>query len=89
MLLPFPRSRQVSRNSNASIRCGSTASTITTQSHWKALQRYHLVVADSDFIPAMKFARREGAQLFLITLAHGIKVGMREHADLVIDQDPF
>ena len=48
-----------------------------------------LVTADSDFIPAMKFARREGAQLFLITLAHGVKVGMREHADLVIDQYPF
>jgi uncharacterized LabA/DUF88 family protein len=44
-----------------------------------------LVTADSDFIPAMKFARREGAQLFLVTLGHGIKDGMREHADLVID----
>lgn len=31
----------------------------------------------------------EGAQLFLTTLAHGIKVGMREHADLVIDRYPF
>ena len=41
--------------------------------------------SDSDFIPAMKFARREGAQLFLVTLGHGIKDGMREHADLVID----
>lgn len=48
-----------------------------------------LATADSDFIPAMKFARREGAQLFLITLAHGIREGMREHADLVIDQYPF
>jgi uncharacterized LabA/DUF88 family protein len=48
-----------------------------------------LVTADSDFIPAMKFARREGAQLFLITLAHGIKEGMREHADLVIERYPF
>lgn len=44
-----------------------------------------LVTADSDFIPAMKFARREGAQLFLVTLGHGVKEGMREHADLVID----
>jgi uncharacterized LabA/DUF88 family protein len=44
-----------------------------------------LVTADSDFVPAMKFARREGAQLYLITLGHGIKDSMREHADLVID----
>ncbi|MFO1378118.1 MAG: NYN domain-containing protein [Steroidobacteraceae bacterium] len=47
-----------------------------------------LVTADSDFVPAMKFARREGAQLFLITLGHGIKESMREHADLVIDTFP-
>jgi uncharacterized protein (TIGR00288 family) len=48
-----------------------------------------LVTADSDFVPAMKFARREGAQLFLVTLGHGIKEGMREHADLVIEEFPF
>jgi hypothetical protein len=36
----------------------------------------------------MKFARREGAQLFLMTLGHGIKEEMREHADLVIDWLP-
>lgn len=47
-----------------------------------------LATADSDFIPAMKFARREGAQLFLVTLGHGVKEGMREHADLVIDTKP-
>jgi uncharacterized LabA/DUF88 family protein len=47
-----------------------------------------LVTADSDFIPAMKFARREGAQLFLVTLGHGVREGMREHADLVIDSKP-
>jgi uncharacterized LabA/DUF88 family protein len=48
-----------------------------------------LVTADSDFIPAMKFARREGAQLFLITLGHGIRDAMREHSDLVIDSYPL
>lgn len=55
----------------------------------KQAQVIVLVTADSDFIPAMKFARREGSQLFLITLGHGIKDGMREHADLVIDTFPF
>jgi uncharacterized LabA/DUF88 family protein len=48
-----------------------------------------LVTADSDFIPAVKFARREGAQLFLITLRHAIRDGLREHADLVIEQFPL
>jgi uncharacterized LabA/DUF88 family protein len=44
-----------------------------------------LVTGDSDFVPAMKFARREGAQLFLAPLGHGIKESMREHSDLVLD----
>lgn len=43
-----------------------------------------LVTGDSDFVPAMKFARREGAQLFLVTLGHAIKDSMREHADLLL-----
>jgi hypothetical protein len=41
-----------------------------------------LVAGDSDFVPAMKFARREGAQLFLVTLGHAIRPEMHEHADL-------
>ena len=48
-----------------------------------------LVTADSDFVPAMKFARREGAQLFLVTLGHGVKESMLEHADLVINRFPL
>lgn len=44
-----------------------------------------LVTGDSDFVPAMKFARREGAQLFLAPLGHGIRESMREHSDLIID----
>ena len=44
-----------------------------------------LVTGDSDFIPAMKFARREGAQLFLAPLGHRIRDGMHDHADLVLD----
>lgn len=44
-----------------------------------------LVTGDSDFVPAMKFARREGTQLFLAPLGHGIKESLREHSDLVID----
>jgi len=43
-----------------------------------------LVTGDSDFVPAMKFARREGAQVFLVTLGHGVKDSMRHHADVVL-----
>lgn len=44
-----------------------------------------LVTGDSDFVPAMKFARREGAQLFLVTLGHGVKESMREHSDVMLE----
>lgn len=53
----------------------------------KQVQVIVLVTGDSDFIPAMKFARKEGAQLFLVPMGHGIKDGMHEHADLIIDLD--
>lgn len=43
-----------------------------------------LVAGDSDFVPAMKFARREGAQVFLVTLGHDVRPEMREHADLIL-----
>lgn len=48
-----------------------------------------LVTGDSDFVPAMKFARREGAQIFLVTMGHGVKEAMHEHADLVISKFPL
>lgn len=50
----------------------------------RQVQIIALVTADSDFIPAMKFARREGAELFLVTMGHGIKPSMFDHADVVI-----
>ena len=43
-----------------------------------------LVTADSDFVPAIKFARREGAQLYLFTLGHGVREGIAEHVDLLV-----
>ena len=44
-----------------------------------------LVTGDSDFVPAMKFARREGTQLFLVTLDHGVRESLEEHADLMLN----
>ncbi|VFN07680.1 MAG: NYN domain-containing protein [Candidatus Kentron sp. G] len=43
-----------------------------------------LVTGDSDFVPAMKFARREGAQLYLVTLGQSVREDMVEHADLIL-----
>ena len=73
------------RQKGVDMRIGLDIASLTLKRHAHIIV---LVTADSDFIPAMKFARREGAQLFLVTLGHGIKEGMREHADLVIDALP-
>jgi uncharacterized LabA/DUF88 family protein len=46
------------------------------------VERIVLVTADSDFIPAMKFARREGVQVILVTLGHQqVNQEMKVHAD--------
>lgn len=51
----------------------------------KQVQTIVLVTGDSDFVPAMKFARKEGCHLYLASLGHRIKESMHEHADLVLD----
>lgn len=48
----------------------------------KQVQIIVLVSGDSDFVPAMKFARREGCQLFLCAIGHNVKPAMFEHSDL-------
>jgi uncharacterized LabA/DUF88 family protein len=46
------------------------------------VDRIILVTADSDFVPAMKFARREGVQVVLVTLGHRqVKHELLVHAD--------
>ena len=47
------------------------------------VDRLVLVTGDSDFIPAMKFARREGVQVVLVHMDQPIKRAMRVHADEV------
>jgi uncharacterized LabA/DUF88 family protein len=44
-----------------------------------------LVTADSDFVPAMKFARREGLWVYLEAMGHPyVAHQLRVHADLVL-----
>ena len=46
------------------------------------VEKLVLVTADSDFVPAMKFARREGVQVVLVTMGHKlVKQDLKEHAD--------
>jgi hypothetical protein len=64
------------------MRLGLDIAAITLKGHADV---FVLVAGDSDFVPAMKFARREGAQLFLVTLGHSVRAEMLEHSDLVLD----
>jgi uncharacterized LabA/DUF88 family protein len=43
-----------------------------------------LFTGDSDMIPAMKLARKEGLMVFLVHLGHGVKHGLKEHCDGII-----
>lgn len=43
-----------------------------------------VVTGDSDLVPAMKFARREGIRVYLEALSHPIRRELRAHADFVL-----
>ncbi len=47
-----------------------------------------LITADSDFIPAMGFARQSGTQVYLVHLDVPIKDSLLENADALIRIDP-
>lgn len=55
---------------------------------WIALKKLAetlvLVTGDSDFVPVMKFARREGMQVLLEHLSHPVSRDLKAHADLVL-----
>jgi hypothetical protein len=67
------------------MRIGMDIAALTMKGHAGVIV---LVAGDSDFVPAMKFARREGAQLYLVTLGHTVRPEMLEHADLLLDITP-
>jgi uncharacterized LabA/DUF88 family protein len=43
-----------------------------------------LVTGDSDFVPVMKFARKEGLRVYLETLKHPVRTELKVHADIVL-----
>jgi uncharacterized LabA/DUF88 family protein len=63
------------------MRIGMDIAALTLKKHARIIV---LVSGDSDFVPAMKFARREGCQLFLCTLGQRVKSMMYEHSDLLL-----
>lgn len=47
-----------------------------------------VVTADTDFVPAFKFARREGIRVYLDTLGQHVRPELIEHSDLRISPIP-
>ena len=43
-----------------------------------------LVTGDSDFVPAMKLARKEGMKVYLDAMGHSVRRELKAHADLVL-----
>lgn len=74
--------RPIIKQKGVDMRIGLDIASLTLKKHAQVII---LATGDSDFIPAMKFARREGAQLVLIVQGKGVREGLREHADIVID----
>jgi len=44
-----------------------------------------VVTGDSDFVPAFKFARREGVRVILRHMGHGVKKELRAHTDGIME----
>lgn len=49
----------------------------------KIASRIVMVTGDSDFLPAIKLARRQGIQVFLLTLEHGVSPELKDNADVL------
>lgn len=43
-----------------------------------------LVTGDSDFVPVMKFARKEGLRVYLERMGHGVRRELKAHVDFVL-----
>ncbi|WP_130472657.1 NYN domain-containing protein [Candidatus Magnetaquicoccus inordinatus] len=48
-----------------------------------------LITGDTDFVPAMKFARREGVRVILNSLTSHCSTSLKEHADQTIELRPY
>lgn len=71
--------RPAIRQKGVDMRIGLDIASLTLK---KQINMLVLITGDSDFVPAMKFARREGVQFAVVTLGHkGIIENLLEHAD--------
>ncbi len=65
------------------MRIGLDISALTLKKHVDIIS---LITGDSDFIPALKFARREGKQIFLYSLGNSILPEVYAHTDICVEE---
>ena len=54
---------------------------ISSLAHKSLVDKIILIAGDSDFVPAAKYARREGIDFILDPMWHTIKPSLNEHVD--------
>lgn len=50
----------------------------------RIVEKIVLITSDSDFVPAMKTARKEGVMIYLLHFGHNVKEELREHCDGIV-----
>lgn len=53
----------------------------------RIVEKIVLITSDSDFVPAMKTARKEGVMIYLLHFWHNVKEELKEHCDGIISVD--
>ena len=53
----------------------------------RIVEKIVLITSDSDFVPAMKMARKEGVMIYLLHFGHQAKEELKEHCDGIIAAD--
>lgn len=51
----------------------------------RIVEKIVLITSDSDFVPAMKTARKEGIMIYLLHLDHRVREELKEHCDGIIN----
>ena len=66
------------------MRIGLDIASLSTK---RIVEKIAIVTGDTDFIPAMKYARKEGCLITVINIGGDLTSEMRQHADFVVDID--
>ena len=52
----------------------------------RTVRKLFLIAGDTDFAPALRFAREHGIQVYLFTLGNKVKQALRENDDVVVTE---